>query len=581
MTTPPNLLADRYELNGRIESEGAAEVWRAVDRQTGQPVTVRLLPERFSGNDAFADNFRREAQSAAALQHPNLVKALDYGREGGRLFLVEEPVEGSDLSVWLRAAPLPPPQALAILAQAAAGLAAAHSTGIVHGALRPAAVLIRADGVVKIADLALSRAMALSGIAETGQTAAAVIYHSPEQVQGRSTIPASDVYALGVLLFELLTGRPPYIGATPLDLALQQSREDAPPARSLRPELPWDVEALVARALARQPEARFADAAALWAALVRLSEYAPGTAITLPAARAAATATTTAMPTEPTDAADTPASDAPPAADAPAPPAEPSPRTIAAADNLPPQEPTPPLAAGTPVRRTTTAAPVLRAPGAAGPATVAPAAEDQPRAAGSNWGLIATMGALVVIGLLMGVGGVMGYRGVVSPVISGPRSTATPSAIIVPSVLGRSLEDARQVAQRQGLAIKVEERPDSGAEPNTVIDQDPPAGRSVQNGSTVRLIVSSAPPRVSAPNLMGLTLDDARGVLTRGGLSVGGVVERTSTPQDRGRVIGQFPAPGGSVAPNGAVELVVGDGAPVTAVPPTATAAPERATASA
>ncbi|GGY96428.1 hypothetical protein GCM10010300_45660 [Streptomyces olivaceoviridis] len=301
------LLADRYQLQDRLGSGAMGEVWRADDRLLGRPVAVKLLR---TDEAADAERFRLEAQTAGRLNHPNVVGMYDFGSHHGRLYLVMELVDGWSLAQErsLRGA-LDPQEAAALGAQVASGLAAAHRQGVIHRDVKPANVMLSADRTAKIADFGIARFAdeAAAGLTATGKIVGTADYLAPERALGRPAQPASDVYSLGCVLYELLTGRPPFRGGTPL--AVVQQHVDAPPAppARLRPGIPQELSDYILFLLAKEPAHRpTADQAADWLASYGRVSHAPepnGTALPSAAATAPApvmpTAPAPAMPTAP------------------------------------------------------------------------------------------------------------------------------------------------------------------------------------------------------------------------------------------------------------------------------------------
>ncbi|CAM5275228.1 MULTISPECIES: serine/threonine-protein kinase [Streptomyces] len=293
------LLADRYQLQDRLGSGAMGEVWRADDRLLGRPVAVKLLR---TDEAADAERFRLEAQTAGRLNHPNVVGMYDFGSHHGRLYLVMELVDGWSLAQErsLRGA-LDPQEAAALGAQVASGLAAAHRQGVIHRDVKPANVMLSADRTAKIADFGIARFAdeAAAGLTATGKIVGTADYLAPERALGRPAQPASDVYSLGCVLYELLTGRPPFRGTTPL--AVVQQHVDAPPAppARLRPGIPQELSDYILFLLAKEPAHRpTADQAADWLASYGRVSHAPephGTALP----PAPATAPAPVMPTPP------------------------------------------------------------------------------------------------------------------------------------------------------------------------------------------------------------------------------------------------------------------------------------------
>ncbi|MGW4566137.1 protein kinase domain-containing protein [Streptomyces sp. NPDC004561] len=261
------LLADRYQLEERLGRGAMGEVWRAADQLLGRPVAVKLL---HAEQAADAERFRLEAQTAGRLNHPNVVGMYDFGSHHDRLYLVMELIDGWSLAQErsLRGV-LNPQDATAIAAQAAAGLAAAHQRGVIHRDVKPANVMLTGDRTAKIADFGIARFAdeAASALTVTGKILGTADYLAPERALGRPAQPASDAYSLGCVLYELLTGRPPFRGAT--SLAVVQQHVDAAPAppSRLRPGIPQQLSDYVLLLLAKDPAHRpTAEQAANWLA---------------------------------------------------------------------------------------------------------------------------------------------------------------------------------------------------------------------------------------------------------------------------------------------------------------------------
>ncbi|MET0765095.1 MAG: protein kinase [Blastococcus sp.] len=265
-------LGDRYELHRLIAAGGMGQVWRGQDSALHRPVAVKVLRSEYTGDPTFLARFRAEAQHAASLSHPNIAVVFDYGEEiaqdgtGETLaYLVMELVEGEPLSALLaREGPLDTAATLSILRQTAFGLGEAHRAGMVHRDVKPGNILIRPDGSVKITDFGIAHSASSVALTKTGQVIGTPQYLSPEQAEGRHATPASDVYALGLIGYECLVGRPAFEGDNPVTIALKQVRQDPAP---LPGELPGDVRELVCRAVHKDPGVRFADGEAFVAAI--------------------------------------------------------------------------------------------------------------------------------------------------------------------------------------------------------------------------------------------------------------------------------------------------------------------------
>jgi serine/threonine-protein kinase len=262
--------AERYRLESRIATGGMGEVWQATDTVLERPVAVKVLKDEYAGDATFRERFQAEARHAAALHHPNVASVFDFGEtadgeDGSRPFLVMELVPGQPLSALLRPGePMPPERAAALVAEAADALAAAHALGIVHRDVKPANLLVTPEGRVKITDFGIARAAGNVALTQTGQIVGTPHYISPEQAEGHAATPASDIYALGVVLYECLSGRRPFEGDSPMGTAIAHLLQPTP---ELPAEVPDRLAGVVATAMAKDPSDRYASAAEMAAAL--------------------------------------------------------------------------------------------------------------------------------------------------------------------------------------------------------------------------------------------------------------------------------------------------------------------------
>jgi eukaryotic-like serine/threonine-protein kinase len=258
-----SVIAGRYHLERRIGAGGMSEVWEATDAELGRKVAVKLL-----AFDADPERFDREARAAAGLAHPNVCALYDYGDAGGRRFMVLELLPGGSLDDRLaEERPLPDDETRRIAAEIAAGLAHAHQRGVVHRDLKPANILFDTEGRAKIADFGIARTRGATGLTEAGTVLGTAAYISPEQARGDPAMPTSDVYAFGVILFRMLTGRLPFDAADALTLAAMHRDLPAPAVSERRPDAPPLLESVAAAALAKSPADRPRDGTALVAEL--------------------------------------------------------------------------------------------------------------------------------------------------------------------------------------------------------------------------------------------------------------------------------------------------------------------------
>ena len=270
------LLDGRYAVTARIAHGGMATVYQATDTRLDREVALKVMHAELARDEDFVRRFIGEAKSVARLSHQNVVAVYDQGADGPFLYLAMEYVPGRTLKQLLRdSGRFSPATALEIMAGVLDGLAAAHASGIVHRDVKPENVLVTADGRIKVADFGLARALSAAGHTRAGLLIGTVAYVPPEQVTGGTTGPGGDVYSAGVMLFELLTGRLPFTGDTPLSIAYQHVNADVPAPSSIAPGIPAPVDQLVLAATSRDPARRPADAGEFLRAVRQVREGMP------------------------------------------------------------------------------------------------------------------------------------------------------------------------------------------------------------------------------------------------------------------------------------------------------------------
>jgi serine/threonine protein kinase len=273
----PRLYSNRYQVTHLIARGGMAMVYRAEDTLLNRAVALKILYPELSEDPLFVERFRREAQAAANLSHPNIVPVFDWGEDGETYFIVMELVEGTSLAEMLRGGvTLSAARSAQIVAQVAAALGYAHRSGVVHRDVKPGNILITRDGQVKVTDFGIAQAISSEDhLAEAGSVMGTATYFSPEQAEGAAVDGRSDVYSLGVVLYEMLVGRPPFIGDTPVEVSSQHVHSAVPALSQFSNTVPHDLEAIDMEALSKSPSNRYQSADEFRADLIRFSEGQP------------------------------------------------------------------------------------------------------------------------------------------------------------------------------------------------------------------------------------------------------------------------------------------------------------------
>jgi len=271
MGATPQILLGRYEVGRLLGAGGMAEVYEGHDRLLARRVAIKILLSQYAHDPAFLARFRREAQSAASLSHPNIVSVFDTGSEGDTWFIVMEYVDGRTLKDIIRAeGALYWARAAEVAADVAGALAVAHARGIVHRDVKPGNVMLTTEGKVKVMDFGIARATAVPSITQTSAVVGTAQYIAPEQAQGLEVDGRTDVYALGCCLYEMVTGQVPFSGPTPVAIAYRHVREEPTPPRALNPDVPPPLERVCLKAMAKRPEDRYQTAAEMQRDLERV-----------------------------------------------------------------------------------------------------------------------------------------------------------------------------------------------------------------------------------------------------------------------------------------------------------------------
>ncbi|MFJ4003488.1 Stk1 family PASTA domain-containing Ser/Thr kinase [Streptomyces sp. NPDC090023] len=507
------VLDGRYRVEARIAVGGMATVYRALDIRLDRVLALKVMHPALAADGAFVDRFIREAKSVARLSHPNVVQVFDQGTDGGYVYLAMEYVAGCTLRDVLRErGALRPRAALDILEPVLAALGAAHRAGFVHRDMKPENVLIGDDGRVKVADFGLVRAVD-TVTSTTGSVLGTVSYLAPEQIEQGTADPRVDVYACGVVLYEMLTGAKPHSGDSPAQVIYKHLNDDVPPPSALVPGLAYELDELVAAATARTPALRPSDAAALLGEVLRVRG---------------------SLTEEQLDA---------------MPPQELShehhdnagDRTSVLPRALTMVRPLPVNGDGEDVHDVTS---VLHTTDIEPPPTRrGPGRSRRPRR-----GVLTLLLAVLVF---LGVGGGVWY-------INSGQFTK------VPPVLSRTQDEAEQRLRSAGLDVgEVKRAYSDTVDRGTVISSDPSSGSRVRGNASVGLTISLGPRTVSVPRVTGQPLERARERLKSAGLEPGMVTREFSDEVARGSVSGTTPEAGTEMHAGSAIALVVSKGAPV------------------
>jgi serine/threonine-protein kinase len=514
--TEGTVVDGRYRVRTLIGSGGMADVWLAEDLHLPRRVALKILHGHFARDPEFIARFRREAESAAALQHANIVSIFDRGQVDDTYYIAMAYIDGRTLRDLINHG-LTPGESVAIVRQILDAAGFGHRHGVIHRDLKPMNVIVDATGLVTVTDFGIARA-GVSDITEEGSVMGTAHYLSPEQAQGLEVGPESDLYSVGVILYECLTGRVPFEGDSAVAIALRQMSEQPPAPSAWNPDVSPALDAVVMKALRRDPYERFRDADEFIAAL-DAAERDPGVVLVEPEKKS------------------------------------PWPWIIAAVSAL---------LIG------------LILWGLLRDNTV-----DVPRVTGSTLDRAVSelnsegfsVGEVLRVQRDAPVNRVLDQ----DPVGESDRDcalfgwfcsdpdvnltvSAGPGQVQIPDLAGQTRDAAEQVLDDAGLGVAVETTPSNDVPSDTVIETDPPAGESVRRGTQVTLVVSSGPSQVAVPPVVGQTLSAAEQQLSARGLEASSTEEESERPA--GEVISQSPNAGTRVDPGSTVSLVVSSGPP-------------------
>lgn len=508
------LVDERYRVTRRLARGGMATVYVAQDERLDRPVALKVMHPHLADSAAFVERFRREARSAARIVHPGVVSVFDQGIVTGQGFLVMELIDGTNLRQLLRAqGAFTIPQALRYTTDTLEALRAAHRVGVIHRDIKPENILVPTDGPAKVTDFGLARAASEVSMSSTGNMLGTVAYIAPEIATTAEADARSDIYSVGIMLYEMLTGAVPWAGKSPLQIASHHVSDNVPSPSATQPWIPREIDDLVAALTARESANRPADAS---------------DAIDL-VARAAATI--------PSELANRRADVAPEERQRAL-------ETSALNTEIMPAQFTRPLPAPA-----SSSVALVHTSGATQVAAAASPPKKSARAAA--W--------IVLVVLLLVVAGVGGHWWWTE---YGPGSYLT-----MPETTGRTLTDVQADLDALGLHTQVEEEFSDDVDTGSVTRSDPEGGSSVHKRAEVQLYVSKGVDMKTVPELTGKSQDEAQHSLTEAGLTVGAITDAYSEDVPQGQVISQSVAAGTSLAHDSAVDIVLSKGRQPLTVP--------------
>lgn len=493
---------NRYQITERIGIGGMAEVYRAQDNVLGRLVAVKVMLPQYAADPNFTQRFKQEAAAAANLQSPYIVNVYDWGQDEGTYYIVMEFVRGSDLkTAILERGAINQRKVAEIGSQVCQALSVAHGLDIIHRDIKPQNIMVQPDGNVKVMDFGIARAKN-SVMTQTSSVLGTAHYISPEQAQGKDLTATSDIYSLGIVLYESATGRLPFDGPDAVSVAMKQVNDLPVPPREINPDIDPALEAIIMKAIAKNPEERFATAKDMRLAL---NDYLAGRPVNLGEGFTSA-------------------------------------ETVVMGGVVPPMG----VADGTAVM------PAMGGVNAASP-TSAQRSYNANNTGGkkNNKKTIA-----IVIGIIAALA-VVG--GIAFALMSGGGDDK--DKVAVPSVVGKTVDEATAAIEEAGFELgKVEESFDDNVEAGQVISQDPKGDSKQAKGTKINLSVSKGTKAITVPDLSGKTADEAKKELTANGLkSASGEAEYSDTVEE-GHVISQNPAAGTEVAKDSTVTYILSKG---------------------
>ncbi|MFZ4515344.1 MAG: Stk1 family PASTA domain-containing Ser/Thr kinase [Acidimicrobiia bacterium] len=567
MTITERVFSNRYAAERLIARGGMAEVYLAHDQLLDRKVALKVLSPEFARDPSFVERFRREAQAAANLNDKNIVSIYDWGHEDDTYFIVMEYVDGRSLREILNEhGALSATDAAEIGAEIASALASANAHGVVHRDVKPGNVLITASGLVKVTDFGIARAGTSEALTQTGNVMGTATYFSPEQAQGLPVDGRSDVYSLGVVLYEMVAGETPFQGDNPVAVAYKHVREEPMPLAQRVPDVPADYAAIVNRCLAKNPSDRYPDAAELRNDLARFGKGQPIAPAPMTAIVTTVEAPTVANPSSAARAATT---------------------SIAATVGAPKG---PMRRASTNDRNRTVMTGIIIALAAIlGLVVIAlvlfmgndssPKSVGVPNVVGQTFDAAAAN--LTVVGLkavrddvtndTAPIGQVVGQKPDGGSSLKKGSSvtlsvSAGPGDATIPNVVGQSVESASAQMTSAGLKVSTAQQSSDQVPINIVLSTNPIAGTKAARGSTVTLTVSSGAQKIAVPNVVGLDQASAANQLGQAGFSVKTSTEASESVAN-GKIIKTDPAAGTELTKGAVVTMTISSGPAKVTVP--------------
>ena len=504
------ILGNRYEIIRKIGDGGMAFVYEAKDRLLNRIVAVKVLRPEFVDDEEFLAKFKREAEAVANISHPNIVNVYDVGCDGKVNYIVMEYVDGQNLKEIIKnEGTLDEYTALDITKQIAKALGAAHKKGVIHRDIKPHNILISSEGRnVKVADFGIAKAATNSTMTNIGSIIGSVHYFSPEQAKGKSVKNNADLYSLGIVLYEMLLGKVPFKGDSPISIALQHINEDIEFSLEEKTQIPQSIRTLIKKLTEKSPEDRYQSSEEVIEDIEYIEQN-----IDLDFIKQYDDFATRRIP--PVEVVDNSNKF----------------KTLGKEQKREPKE----------------------------EVFVQPEIEEE-----SNYerrpkkkkrkGFKGTLVGLLVVFIL-------GIAGVVTNGFGLLNGSQNNDVITTPNLVNMSLENANKVINNLGLKLTIVERHDSDVEKNHVISQTPPEGTELEKGDTVTIVISLGPEELSAPNLIGFALEDAKKILEEKGLVLGSVSYDYSEIYKEGTVVNQNPVAGvGSIKKGDIVNVVVSKG---------------------